>query len=121
VSRSALSSAVVVGLLVVLPFGCGSASGPLRRLQTPAEAGLNTNNLIDPMAQPDADDLGNVDHYFAAAERLRPPPPPPETPRKSILCLSGGGAYGAFSAGVLCGWTQAGDRPGTNGRRTSTW
>ena len=33
-----------------------------------------------------------------------------------MLCLSGGGSYGAFTAGVMCGWTQYGDRPGTNGR-----
>lgn len=29
----------------------------------------------------------------------------------SFLALSGGGANGAFGAGVLCGWTEAGTRP----------
>jgi len=29
----------------------------------------------------------------------------------SFLALSGGGANGAFGAGVLCGWTQTGKRP----------
>jgi predicted acylesterase/phospholipase RssA len=29
----------------------------------------------------------------------------------NILVLSGGGAYGAYSAGVLAGWTEAGTRP----------
>jgi predicted patatin/cPLA2 family phospholipase len=29
----------------------------------------------------------------------------------SFLAISGGGANGAFGAGVLCGWTQAGTRP----------
>ena len=29
----------------------------------------------------------------------------------NILALSGGGADGAFGAGLLCGWTEAGDRP----------
>lgn len=29
----------------------------------------------------------------------------------SFLALSGGGANGAFGAGYLCGWTQAGTRP----------
>jgi len=29
----------------------------------------------------------------------------------NILALSGGGAYGAYSAGVLVGWTEAGTRP----------
>lgn len=29
----------------------------------------------------------------------------------SLLALSGGGAKGAFGAGVLCGWTESGTRP----------
>jgi len=28
-----------------------------------------------------------------------------------FLALSGGGSYGAFGAGMLCGWTDRGDRP----------
>ncbi|MHC4350749.1 MAG: patatin-like phospholipase family protein [Planctomycetota bacterium] len=28
-----------------------------------------------------------------------------------LLAISGGGANGAFGAGLLCGWTEAGDRP----------
>ena len=31
--------------------------------------------------------------------------------RRSILALSGGGANGAYGAGILAGWTQKGDRP----------
>ncbi|WP_428155462.1 patatin-like phospholipase family protein [Brevundimonas sp.] len=38
-------------------------------------------------------------------ERLRPDHP------TSILALSGGGANGAYGAGLLVGWTQQGDRP----------
>jgi predicted patatin/cPLA2 family phospholipase len=33
------------------------------------------------------------------------------TPTVDILALSGGGADGAFGAGLLCGWTAHGDRP----------
>lgn len=29
----------------------------------------------------------------------------------NVLALSGGGSYGAFGAGLLCGWTAAGTRP----------
>jgi hypothetical protein len=29
----------------------------------------------------------------------------------NVLALSGGGADGAFGAGLICGWTAAGDRP----------
>ena len=32
-------------------------------------------------------------------------------PKLNYLALSGGGQYGAFSAGVLNGWTEAGTRP----------
>jgi len=34
-----------------------------------------------------------------------------EVPAASFLALSGGGANGAFAAGLLCGWTAAGTRP----------
>jgi hypothetical protein len=30
---------------------------------------------------------------------------------RNVLALSGGGAYGAYSAGFLAGWTQSGTRP----------
>lgn len=33
------------------------------------------------------------------------------TPAVDILAISGGGADGAFGAGLLCGWTEQGDRP----------
>jgi predicted acylesterase/phospholipase RssA len=33
------------------------------------------------------------------------------TPTVDILALSGGGADGAYGAGLLCGWTAHGDRP----------
>jgi predicted acylesterase/phospholipase RssA len=37
--------------------------------------------------------------------------PVPARPPREILVLSGGGSYGAYSAGVLTGWTRAGTRP----------
>jgi len=36
------------------------------------------------------------------------------TPIVNFLALSGGGADGAFGAGLLCGWTERGDRPKFN-------
>ncbi len=32
-------------------------------------------------------------------------------PRADFLAISGGGANGAFGAGLLCGWSEKGDRP----------
>lgn len=36
---------------------------------------------------------------------------PAHLPRTSFLAVSGGGDNGAFGAGLLCGWSQAGTRP----------
>jgi predicted acylesterase/phospholipase RssA len=49
----------------------------------------------------------------AALDRIAPHLPPlPATDRpRSVLVLSGGGSYGAYSAGVLVGWSQTGCRP----------
>jgi len=89
-------------------------------LSTAVKAGLNTRDLIDPPAQKEADELlsgadfsafGNeirqsviAKAYEAHAEQMALPP-------KNVLCLSGGGSFGAFSAGYLNGWTATGTRP----------
>ncbi len=47
---------------------------------------------------------------FANQARVTRKPAVP-SPHKDILVISGGGVYGAYPAGVLYGWTQAGTRP----------
>lgn len=42
---------------------------------------------------------------------LRPPVNVAQSRPLNVLALSAGGKYGAYSAGVLCGWTTAGTRP----------
>ncbi len=32
-------------------------------------------------------------------------------PKRSILAISGGGSFGAYSAGILCAWSESGTRP----------
>ncbi len=39
------------------------------------------------------------------------PPPNPAAKPLNVLCVSGGGKYAAFTAGVLNGWTATGERP----------
>lgn len=113
----ARKSLVIITFAILLILGCVGPSDSIRLLKTPAQDGMNTNNLFDSIAQKDADDLGDQREGFAIAERIRRKPTPIQlAQRKSVLCLSGGGSYGAFTAGVMCGWTQFGDRPGTNGR-----
>ncbi len=82
------------------------------------------NPPLAPLAVQHAqDDVGRVANYPNAETRAAkslaaaladggklPPPPGPARPIK-ILAVSGGGQYGAYSAGVLVGWTQRGDRP----------
>lgn len=108
---------LLVSAVVLVSTGCRTGRNLNHKSPTPAQSGLNSNNLIDPFAQWDADDLGNPKDWYAAAERLRRRPTPEQIAnRKSVLCLSGGGSHGAFTAGVLYGWSEFGDRPGTNGR-----
>jgi predicted acylesterase/phospholipase RssA len=117
VARLRFFSIGFIGLCATVLVGCNTGAGAWRGLKTPVQAGKSTNNLIDPIAQADADDLGNPSEWFATAERLRKQPTPEQLAnRKAVLCLSGGGSFGAFTAGVMCGWTETGDRPGTNGR-----
>jgi len=118
--RMPISVRALLPVLALVVFvGCrgGGFRDPLRRVPAPVDAGYHTNNLLDLPTQADADALGNAIDLSRAAERVRRKPTPEQlAQRRSVLCLSGGGSNGAFSAGVLCGWTVSGDRPGVNGR-----
>ncbi|QEL15241.1 patatin-like phospholipase family protein [Limnoglobus roseus] len=100
--------------------GCRTGRGPT----TPAEAGLNTRDLVDLAAQKESEDLNPPDQLAIMAERLRNERKQKlseqakneggiatRRPDRNILCLSGGGSFGAYTAGVLNGWTERGDRP----------
>jgi predicted patatin/cPLA2 family phospholipase len=92
--------------------GCGYRQ--TTNCPTPASQGINTRDLIDPAAQAETEQLVDLPHFQEAAERVRKEmeaqAPPGRAPRH-VLCLSGGGSFGAYSAGVLYGWTCKGDRP----------
>lgn len=54
------------------------------------------------------------DELFQAAERRRLKygvATPFDIPEYNMLAVSGGGEDGAFGAGLLCGWSEHGDRP----------
>lgn len=85
---------------------------------TPAASGMNTRDLIDRRAQADSEELIGADRFVQttkeAGARIREElskNAPLGRPERNVLCLSGGGSFGAYSAGVLCGWTERGDRP----------
>ena len=95
-------------LIVTLATGCQAARKWRAGPGSPTEAGLYTNNLVDPPAQHEADQLGDGAHLFALAEKNKRIATPEQVARRrSVLCLSGGGSYGAFSAGVLFGGPRA--------------
>lgn len=96
------SSARLLASLVVLCLGaCGTISRghdaglPLAYIGVALPAGAQV------LARQAPEDL-------ALAERVQARPP---AESHAILALSGGGANGAYGAGVIVGWSQSGDRP----------
>src|SRR5262245_29045550 len=72
--------------------------------------------LVDPGRGADTVPVLDVKVCEALAAQTQPGPvvPVSATSNKkpfNVLVLSGGGAYGAYSAGVLAGWTESGTRP----------
>lgn len=60
---------------------------------------------LNPLIREDIKELEREDVEWAHEGRHGPLPP------ANYLAISGGGDDGAFGAGLLVGWTQAGDRP----------
>jgi predicted acylesterase/phospholipase RssA len=111
--RRTLFSIAAGGGLTALLAGCAAAERgtavPRDRTMKATVLGL-PNERFFPFGSPEP--LYN--EVFAAIQRqqrargLTGDQLPPEW---QILAVSGGGEDGAFGAGVLCGWTEAGTRP----------
>src|SRR5262245_57760235 len=107
--------------LAALAVGCigpdrtSQRSGPvacLRREDRPEEELRRSIGWIDPEAQADTRSTLRSEDLLAFANQARAARKPPvPSPRKAVLVVSGGGAYGAYPAGVLVGWTATGTRP----------
>jgi predicted acylesterase/phospholipase RssA len=94
--------------VVLAAIGCRSSNGP----ETPTKTGLVPAELIDPKGYGDSPGLPVARDLFRVGERIRIAQKPAELPsKKTCLCLSVGGAFGAFQAGLLVGWTETGTRP----------
>ena len=88
---------------LVVAVGCASP----RKVPPADGGGPNQWRAVDapepPRQVPDSPDgVRQVGHAVPADGPLKP---------RTILALSGGGMYGAYTAGVLNGWTKAGNRP----------
>lgn len=89
--------------VAVLLSGCGTFARPeplpVRALDAPVE------RTVDPRIR--AGDQVRIEELIALfTQRLSRP-----DATGAVLALSGGGANGAFGAGVLVGWTETGTRP----------
>jgi len=121
-----LFGSVFIGVFALLFLGTstGCRLNRITPFPSPVSAGLNTRHLIDLVAHDDANGLAPADQLSAVAERFRKERQQKlgeqskreggassTKPNRNILCLSGGGSYGAYTAGVLVGWSERGDRP----------
>lgn len=113
-----------VAVLSLLAAGCRATpwtNPPAELLDRPWQ---NAPPSPDPAPDADAALVAGLD---AALVRGTPPPVVAAKP-VNVLVLSGGGKYGAYTAGVLCGWTENGTRPDfdavtgiSSGALTAVW
>jgi predicted acylesterase/phospholipase RssA len=110
-----LAAAAVVAVLALAP-GCGAPDRVpavprdlTHEAEVPGEglAGVRYHPILD-LARLGADGAESVKLELAhlASTGHKGPIPP-----ACFLAVSGGGDNGAFGAGLLCGWTERGDRP----------
>ena len=109
-----LSLAALIGLLLLMA-GCGTA-----KARNPVPAAYQDEAQVAglPGVRGFGDSPSEALFQSAVAsvrQELAAQPGKPAgvfaTPTVDLLALSGGGADGAFGAGLLCGWTEHGDRP----------
>ncbi|MEO7026903.1 MAG: patatin-like phospholipase family protein [Caulobacteraceae bacterium] len=92
-----------LGLIVILLGGCGTISRPSFDARTPSLAvDIPPDNVQ--ISSQDRDRLAALVFRFGAATGA-------SSKGGIILALSGGGANGAYGAGVIVGWTASGRRP----------
>jgi predicted acylesterase/phospholipase RssA len=100
---------------LLLTSGVPACQSPPARQCDAARAGAVTE-LVDPALTKETVPVLGVKLCESLAAHAQGAPVVPVAASSArqpfnILVLSGGGAYGAFSAGVLAGWTESGTRP----------
>jgi hypothetical protein len=98
-----------VALALVAQTTAGGCSGHPQVAPLPGASARSRDNhppAADPYPDPTATLVACLDGSCAPGRRARVPGRP-----LNVLVLSGGGKYGAYTAGVLCGWTAHGTRP----------
>jgi hypothetical protein len=107
-SRRLCLSALIalVPLTLAIVVGCASKKSlsiPPQELVAKPWANLGE---VAPSRDGDADTVAGLSEVLAGQQPTQNPGKP-----LNILVMSGGGKYGAFTAGALVGWTATGERP----------
>ena len=112
-TRRAFLRNVAGGAVATAAAGCGTVARgiavPLERTTQASVLGI-PNERFFPLYGIDALEA----EFLASADRLRRTQgvaPGAALPEVQLLAVSGGGEDGAYGAGLLCGWTDHGDRP----------
>jgi hypothetical protein len=109
-----LARDVLVSVVISLSFVFASGCATSRMLYlSPTAAGLKPAELVDPSTYgPNGTPPLVFRQLYAQGERVRESQRPAVLPpKRTALVLSGGGSFGAYTAGILCGWTETGNRP----------
>jgi hypothetical protein len=97
--------------LVIWVLLCAVGCTARHRVCAPPE--LTRESGLVQAGPEDAPGAGETDVLRSFVDRTRQSNAPGEAAarRGKFLALSGGGMYGAYTVGVLCGWTETGSRP----------
>jgi predicted patatin/cPLA2 family phospholipase len=108
---------LVPAALLLVACGCRPFRGQERQLPLPPdvtpEQVIDADNPSESVTPLDPDDLAESGRAILAERQKRAL----DSGKKyNVLALSGGAVYGAYSAGVLCGWSDSGLPPERGGR-----
>jgi hypothetical protein len=95
----------LIPLALAVVFGCSNKSVNIPPENIVAKPWLNVGEA-SPSHDADVETVSGLSQVLAG----KPPTHLPGQPL-NVLVMSGGGKYGAFTAGALAGWTQSGTRP----------
>lgn len=107
-SMHPVSRSIPILFLGLALFGTGCAS---RSRSCASPSLMRASGQVEVGTKADEDAVLETDLLRTFAERSRTAHARPAGPPKKVLALSGGGMYGAYSTGVLAGWTATGTRP----------
>jgi hypothetical protein len=94
-----------IPLALALALGCSNKNVNIAPEQIVVRPWMNFGEPV-PSRDGDVDTVTGLSQVLAGKPPVRAPGKP-----LNVLVMSGGGKYGAFTAGAMAGWTQSGTRP----------